>query len=111
MPGKFKLVEEKSFLSVYSNGKVEVRLRRIQGDQGFVDIDVFTLKFGEPTYDVALTSDGYSVTTDIRFPMRSLRPKRIDKAIGLLQDAKAGIQDIEDLLRMLFPDTPIADRP
>ena len=111
MPEKFKLVEEKPFLNVYSNGIVEVNLRRLEGDQGPVDIDVFTLKFGRPTYDVAVTPDGYSVTADIRFPMQSLRPKRIDNVIEQLQDAKAGIQDIEDLLRTLFPDTPIADRP
>ena len=67
-------------------------------------------KLGGPTYDIAVTPDGYSVTADIRFPMRSLRPKRVDKAIEQLQEIKEGIQDIEDLLRTLFPDTPIADR-
>lgn len=108
---KFRLIKELPFLSVYSNGEIEVKLRRLEGPDGPVDIDAFSVRPGGPSYDIVLTKDGYSVTAEPGFPMRSMRPKRIDKAVARLQEAKNGIRSIENLLRELFPDTPIADRP
>lgn len=111
MAGKFQLVSEKPKVSTYSNGVIDVKLRRLEGPDGPVDIDAFSVRLAGPAYNITLTKDGYSVTAEPRFPMRSMRPKRIDKAVDQLQEAKMGIAAIEDLLRELFPDTPIADRP
>ena len=111
MPGKFELVKDRPYLKTYSDGDIRINLRRVDGLDGPVDIDISTLKAGGPEYHVAVTEDGYSVTVDPGFPMSALRPKRIDAAIQRLLDAKAGIAAIEDLLRELFPDTPVADRP
>lgn len=111
MPGRFRLVSEKPFASTYSNDVIELKLRRIEGPDGPVDIDAFSIRPGGPSYTVTLTKDGYSVTAEPAFPMKSMRPKRIDKAVDQLQEAKTGILSIEDLLRELFPDTPIANRP
>jgi hypothetical protein len=58
-------------------GRGEVKLRRIEGPDGPVDIDGSAVRMRGPVYHIAVTGDGYSVTVDPGFPMIAPRPKRI----------------------------------
>ena len=113
MAGRFKLVEDGKWLRTYSDGEIEIKVRDM-GD-GWrvedVEIDVKSLKPGGPSYNVVMTPAGFNVTGQPGFPMRFMRPARIDMAIVQLQGMNLAIGNLEGFLREIFPGAPIADYP
>lgn len=109
-PARFRLVRERPWLQVYSDDKIEIKLRDMGENWDIKDllIDVKSLEPCGPSYHVVSTGAGFLITAEPGLPTMFMRPNSIRKVIDQLEGSIQTISNLEDFLRSKYPDVPIA---